>query len=90
VPPFDAAAQQSWWRNKAPDLSERQRFFGVLPVASSTGEAAGPASMGAFFLGLIVVKKCRTMYYYCMVHEQPGLIELPRSFKTIENQIYCL
>jgi len=65
-------------------------FFGVLPVASSTGEAAGPASMGAFFLGLIVVKKCRTMYYYCMVHEQPGLIELPRSFKTIENQIYCL
>ncbi len=27
--PFGAAEQKSWWRNKAPNLSEPHRFFGV-------------------------------------------------------------
>jgi hypothetical protein len=55
--PFDAAEQQSWWRNKAPNLSERQQVFGVPPLASSTGEPAGPASLGVFSSILLLDKQ---------------------------------
>jgi hypothetical protein len=55
--PFGAAEQWSWWRNKTPNVSERQRVFGVPPVASSTGEPAGPASSGVFFLILVLDKQ---------------------------------
>jgi hypothetical protein len=33
--PFGAAEQRSRWWNKTPNLSERQRVFGVPPLVSS-------------------------------------------------------
>ena len=55
--PFGAAEQRSQWWNKTPNLSERQRVFGVPPLASSTREPAGPASSGVFFLILVLDKQ---------------------------------
>ncbi len=55
--PFGAAEQRSRWWNKTSNLSERQRVFDVPPLASSTGEPAGPASSGVFFLILLLDKQ---------------------------------
>ena len=55
--PFGAAEQRSRWWNKTPNLSERQRVFGVPPLVSSAREPAGPASSGVFFLILVLDKQ---------------------------------
>jgi hypothetical protein len=55
--PFGAAEQRSRWWNKTSKLSERQRVFDVPPLASSTGVPAGPASLGVFFLILLLDKQ---------------------------------
>ena len=55
--PFGAAEQRSRWWNKTPNLSERQRVFGVPPLSSSAREPAGPASSGVFFLILLLDKQ---------------------------------
>ncbi len=57
VPPFGAAEQRSRWRNKVPNLSDRQRVFGIPPLANSTEKPAELASSGILFLILLLDKQ---------------------------------
>ena len=48
--PFGAAEQRSWWRNKTPNLSERQRVFWRPATGEQHREARRAVTAGCLFL----------------------------------------
>jgi hypothetical protein len=48
--PFGAAEQRSRWWNKTPNLSERQRVFGVPATSEQPREARRAGIVGCLFL----------------------------------------